>query len=210
MVLFQSNILHFARLFVDLSIFHVSGPGRPNGQPRALSAQLTQPPVESAPEQLTANARASRHTPTLELTHKDNQTIFTLNSVSAAADSSNLPNSTSDPRSDPSDSRSDPSDPNDSSQFQSLENRRSKLLETLQIKGSDARTRPVMEVKPRPTSTSSTAADSPTRETPAAGRHILKGAKPVFPKTKPKPVGKRPSQNNKQSAQESKSAGELA
>ncbi|XP_067941219.1 tyrosine-protein kinase ABL1-like isoform X3 [Watersipora subatra] len=114
--------------------------------------------------------------PTLELKHRDNQTILTLNSKPPTDESinDNLEESSM-----------------DDSQFQSLEKRRSKLLGNLNRKMSahDSRTaRPVMEVKPRPNSLSSI--ESPSGESAPLGRPIQKNAKPVFPKVKPKPPRK--------------------
>ena len=127
--------------------------------------------------------------PTLELTHRDNQTVFTLSS-SAAADSANCAETSA-----------------TDTHFQSIEKRRSKLLENLNIKipANEMRTRPIMEVKPRPNSSTPTV--SPTGETAPAGKHILKGAKPVFPKPKPKPASKKPV-HSKQVHEASQGAGE--
>ena len=144
-------------------------------------------------------------TPTLELMHKDNQTIFTLSSAQQETPPGGASSAGSHSRSDSrisTDSQSLQSENADSSiEFQSIQKRRSKLMETFAAKspneqpGTGVKTRPVMEVKPRPTSTSSdTSRDQP------ANRQVLKGAKPVFPKptVKPKPPGKKPNTNKKQ------------
>jgi len=127
--------------------------------------------------------------PTLELCHKDNQTIFSLSAMAnenTRRDSSaneNTQNNLS------ANGNTDLQEPRKSlaedTEFQSIENRRSKLLETFTARappGGDA-SRPVMEVKPRANSTT-----SPTE----LGRHFPAGAKPVLPKPslKPKPSKK--------------------
>lgn len=135
--------------------------------------------------------------PTLELMHKDNQTIFTLNSTGNSQTSGNSNfNSNSNQNNSTSSSSPPVGDVANGPQFKSIENRRSKLLETLSVKspagggGQEARSR----------SSVSSIPDSPVSEgqsLPGSNRHsALKGAKPVFPKPKPKPLGKKPNQHN--------------
>lgn len=179
----------------------ISTHSKHNKEPITNSVTLNEP----------AGGSVTNSTPTLELMHKDNQTIFTLSSLNQDSVSSTPPggavsgsHSRSDSRiSTDSQSMSQQSEHADNNlEFQSIEKRRSKLMETFAAKSPNeqpgvAKTRPIMEVKPRPTSTSS--------DTNQPGRQVLKGgSKPVFPKpsVKPKPAGKKLNAKKQQGIQQ--------
>lgn len=124
---------------------------------------------DSASSQLNGNSMV------LGLSQKDNQAVFTLNAPPSATHGG-AADATSYGRP-------------DSQQFQSIENRRSKLLETFTVRAPDLdpKAKPVMEVKPRSSSSSETSGQ--TKQMPAG----LKVALPK-PLVKPKPLKK--SSNN--------------
>lgn len=145
--------------------------------------ELNNSPLVTSSE--SASSQINGSSVVLGLSQKDNQAVFTLNapsSIAAAAgsDVSPLPAV-------------------DSQQFQSIENRRSKLLETFTVRTPDldSKAKPVMEVKPRSTS-SSTVVNSANSQ----AKHVSAGLKVALPKptVKPKP-SKKPSANTSQQSE---------
>jgi len=127
---------------------------------------------------------AASHPPaTLEVTHRDNQTVLTLSSPPQqqpddSHSSTNNNNSTAVDEEDtpptlPSHNSHHTDSPHSDDVFESVENRRSKILEALTIKGP-----PAVQSKPRP---------------PYQDSAVPSDQKPAFPKPKPKPMVKKKS-----------------